>query len=64
MLRYAIGSRRLELATVAERRVRMVDVVSSLIHLLNISTFTFRKIAYIKLFSNTCTSDGLKSCLH
>lgn len=43
MLRYAIGSHRLELATAAERRVRMVDAVISSTHLLNISSFTCRK---------------------
>lgn len=44
MLGYAIGSRRLELATVAERRVRMVDIVNFSRHQLNnMSSFTFRK---------------------
>lgn len=43
MLLYAIVSRRQELATVAERRVRMVAVVDSSTNLLNISSFTLRK---------------------
>ncbi len=40
------GVRRLESATVAERRVRMVDVVNSSTHLLNISSFTFENSIY------------------
>ena len=43
MLRYAIVSRRLELAPVAERRTDKVDVVNSSTHFPNISSFNFRK---------------------